>query len=246
MTPLQYKTQYFNLGLLEVALLQTTLEQTCQGRLANIRVNSYRNANSSNQSESRVNLTEKNRLVNLMQQNGYNRSNRDSVARCFNGKGSVLDCRVALNAITELGITNDVQSYCDTNLGLDCSGFVNNYFNSVHNLPKKAIRFYYNSGRRNVRINFDDFRNRDVLIWCDSDGIMNSENGSSEHIAIIDRVREICSENMQATIVESCGGKGLVHSDYTFTKASTPSVFRVHRPLKTRNSYVKVVPVLLV
>lgn len=73
---------------------------------------------------------------------------------------------------------------------------------------------------------------------------MNNENDKSEHIAIIDRVREYCNENMQATVIESCGGKGLVHSDYTFTKTSTSGVFRVHRPLKASPSHVKVVHVI--
>jgi hypothetical protein len=52
----------------------------------------------------------------------------------FYGKGSPEDCQVALQLAVLLGRTKieQVQSYADTYLGLDCNGFVGNYIWHVH------------------------------------------------------------------------------------------------------------------
>jgi hypothetical protein len=51
----------------------------------------------------------------------------------FVGKGSPEAAQVALQLASFYGLTKDFQTYCDTNLGLDCNGFVGNYLRRVVN-----------------------------------------------------------------------------------------------------------------
>lgn len=255
MTPLQYKSQYLHLRVLE-RLLQTTPDQDCQIRTTSVRISKYRSAGNTTSTisatssrsaiESAVNLIEKRRIIGLIRQTGNNGLDREAVSKCFHGKGSVADCQKTVTALVAVHATDHLQSYCDQYLGTDCSGFVNSYFSSVHGVPAKAIRFYFTRGRRNQRIRFNDFRNNDVLIWCDVHGNTNDVNEKAEHIAIINTVRGISTNALQALVVESTGTFGLVHSNYTFFNTRIPEVYRIFRPLKPGiTNYVKVVPALL-
>ncbi len=204
----------------------------------NVSIRSYRNK-STNTDEA-----EKNRVVGLMRQHGYIRSDRVAMARAFYGKASVQHCRIAVSAIIELGIAgSNLQQYCDKYLGLDCSGFVNCYFARAYGHRERTINAYHSRGLANKRVDFREFCNEDVLIWCNRRGIPNSTRG--RHIAVIDKVLDSAGNELRATVVESSGRIGLVDSVYTFIKTSVDGVFRVHRPLKpTTQNHVKVVPVL--
>ncbi|WP_452231746.1 hypothetical protein [Lacinutrix sp. MEBiC02595] len=255
MTPLQYKSQYLHLRVLE-RLLQTTPDQDSQIRATTISISKYRSARNTTSTrtaassrsaiESAINVMEKTRVIGLIRQTGNNGLDREAVSKCFHGKGSVADCQKTLTALVAVHATDHLQSYCDRYLGTDCSGFVNSYFSSVHGMPAKAIRFYFTRGRRNQRTSFNAFRNNDVLIWCDVYGNTNDANEKAEHIAIINTVRGISTNELQALVVESTGTFGLVHSYYTFFNTRIPEVYRICRPLKPGiTNYVKVVPALL-
>ncbi len=243
MSPSQYKSRYINLRV-DIAAAISTPDAACQNEVQTVSIRSYRNASMDSGSVQ----DEKNRLVSLMRRNRYSRSDRVAVARSFSGKATVAQCQRAVAAIWQLGLATSttLQSYCDTYLGLDCSGFVNNYFLHAHNLQERNINSYYQCGRTNLRENFSEFRNKDVLIWCDNQGHLNGSRG--RHIAVIDRVREMSmtGNDLEASVVESTGSLGLVESIYTFYETSKTGVYRIHRPLKpsTRN-HVKVVPVIV-
>ena len=58
-----------------------------------------------------------------------------TVAAPFTGKGSPEDCQIAaqLAVLTQRTTKENLQSYCDEHMGIDCSGFVGNYFFHVRN-----------------------------------------------------------------------------------------------------------------
>ncbi|WP_299888218.1 hypothetical protein [uncultured Lacinutrix sp.] len=237
MRPLQYKSQYINLRV-DISQRMSTETAISDSNTHMVSIHSYLSGIS--------NSTEKNRIAGLMRRNGYSRSDAVALSKAFHGKANIRQCQRAVAAIIDLqAYNNNLQNYCDTYLGLDCSGFINCYFKDTHGLSERTISSYYQRGRRRLRTHFEDFRSKDVLIWCDNHGTINSGGGRAQHIAVIDRVRELCAENMEAVVVESTGTVGLVHSTYTFFRTRTPGVYRVHRPLKpTTNNHVKIVPVV--
>lgn len=237
MTPLQYKSQYINLRV-DISQRMSTNTATSDSNTYFVGIKEYRSGIS--------NLAEKNRVLSIIQRNSYRGVNGYDVARAFNSKASVAQYQRVVAALIDLHIPDrDLQVYCNTFFGLDCSGFVNRYFEAAHGLSERNIPSYYQRGRRRLRIEFEDFRDKDVLIWCNNHGDINAGLGRAQHIAVIDKVREQHVEDIQAIVVESTGTIGLVHSNYTFYKTNETGVFRVHRPLKaSTNHHVKVVPVV--
>jgi len=58
----------------------------------------------------------------------------------FSGKGSPEDCQIAAQLAVIAGRTNrdNLPQYCDDHMGLDCNGFVGNYFFHVRNPAGKT------------------------------------------------------------------------------------------------------------
>jgi len=236
MSPLELKSAYLNVPV-QVPAQACANTATCTTTTLRVGVRSYRNA------DINFHRAEKNRVVRFMRRNAYPASDRIAASRAFHGKASVAQCQRTLAAIWDSGFAGmNLQNYCDTHLGIDCSGFVNNYFLIEHGLGETNIRGYYNRGSSSTRTNFSDFRARDVLIWCDNHGNINT---SGRHIAVIDNVQANAGNELRASVVESTGTLGLVDSVYTFIETSRSGVYRVHRPLKpSRREHVRVVPVV--
>jgi hypothetical protein len=100
---------------------------------------------------------------------------------------------------------------------VDCSGFVNTYFERIGRISAhKHINEY---ARGTLRSAENEIRDLDVLIW---------QGGSRRHIAVIDHV--IAGSNpLKMVVVESSGSKqGLATSEYT-VHGVRGQVFRVHR-----------------
>ncbi|AEH02093.1 hypothetical protein [Lacinutrix sp. 5H-3-7-4] len=237
MRPSRYKAQYINLRV-NMVLHQSTEHPVSETHTQNVCINSYLSGIS--------NINEKNRIIGLMRRYGYSSNDRVCMSKAFYGKASVRQCQKAVAVLIELqAYNNNLQEYYNTYFGLDCSGFVNCYFNTMHGIGERTIASYYHHGRRNVRDNFSDFKNNDILVWCDRNGAINSRGVSAQHIAIIDRVREIATDELRATVVESTGTVGLVESIYIFFKTRENGVYRVYRPLKPNtHNHVRVVPVI--
>jgi len=239
MSPLELKSAYLNVPVQVPvqAIIQVCTTATCTTTTLRIGVRSYRNASIN------YHAAEKNRVTNFMRQNNYSRTDRIATARAFNGKASVQECQIALAAIWQSGFAGmNLQNYCDAYLGVDCSGFVNNYFLIEYALAETNINGYYHRGSARRRTNFADFRARDVLIWCDARGNINTRG---RHIAVIDSVQANAGNELRASVVESTGTLGLVDSTYTFIETSRSGIYRVHRPLKpSQRNHVQVVPVI--
>ena len=169
---------------------------------------------------------------------GVKTSHRVMIARAFYGKGSPDDCAMALTYALAYGRTQPyrLQLYCDNvaKIGIDCSGFVNNYFRAINRISEDRVIPKYSKGTE--RNNISEIQATDVLIWTNKRGkvLINPH----AHIAILN-----ARPNGQgrAMVVESASSlDGLTRSTYTFTEVK-PKLFRVQRP--SGKSYVKVIAV---
>jgi hypothetical protein len=100
------------------------------------------------------------------------------IAHCFFGKGNPDEFRVTLMHALRYNRTTpgNLQRYCDRHakLGVDCSGFVNTYFERIGRISAhKHINEY---ARGTLRSAENEIRDLDVLIW---------QGGSRRHIAVI-------------------------------------------------------------
>jgi len=139
---------------------------------------------------------------------------KSAIVRAFVGKGSLEDIQLALDA----GIATDkidtdlvsIQKVCDDCIGLDCNGFVGNYF--------KQLGMVGSDGHYNANTDPSTFAARgikrtavaevvkdDVLLWP----------GSPQHIAVVDYVWGF--GNM-FSVTESASSLGGLHTRwYQFT-----------------------------
>ncbi len=166
---------------------------------------------------------------------------KPNIARCFMGKGSPASLALTLRLGHRYKLHNartGLQAYCDANLGLDCNGFVGNYTRTrgLGLGPSDQIEQFRNNGT--ARNQVGDVQARDILTW------KNKTHGFG-HIAIVegllygpwDVARGVFP---RCVVVESSGGAGLHHSEYTlqaarFDKTIGRTVFTVGRPSGARS-----------
>ncbi len=202
----------------------------------NIDVHCYRNHKLARR---RSNLEEKEKLVALLKaetQNAAGRlidveeSQKFAIAEAFFAKGSpeayaiTLKCALRYQQASVAGL----QKYCDdtAKLGLDCSGFVNQYFIAIGRLTKAQDIDVY--AKAALRRQTAEVQPLDLLIWLDY-----------SHIALVNH--RIGNPN-QVVVVESAESKrGLTHSTYRLLKVDKDGVFDVHRgglPQDTARVYI--------
>ncbi len=194
----------------------------------------------------RGNMAEKSRLISALRRElrragglgliGVERGHKVQIAHCFFGKGNPEEFKVTLqyalryNRATPLNL----QNYCDRNakLGVDCSGFVNTYFERIGTISRHRHINEYERGT--LRSSPDEIRALDVLVW---------QNTTMRHIAVVDHVLE-GTNPLKMVVVESSGSKGgLAVSEYTVQGVSN-QVFRVNRGAgSTGTSTVKIAEV---
>jgi len=106
------------------------------------------------------------------------------IARCFFGKGSTEDYELTLCYVLKYPPRDfqDIQSYADKHLGIDCSSFVNAYFKSLRYIERDRPIGRYARGPE--RHSIDNLKCRDVLVWGDQKGDIKRNPG---HIALIDQ-----------------------------------------------------------
>jgi hypothetical protein len=160
---------------------------------------------------------------------------RMMVARAFYGKGSPSDCKVTLEHAIRFNRVRPerIQEYCDRTgrIGVDCSGFVNNYLMAKGLVTREKNISQYAMGRD--RQNMNEIQPDDVLIWTNRFGHVKSH--PSAHIALVHSPPD---RQGHAVIVESAHSlHGLTHSTYMFSM-TRPGVFRVERP--SGHGFVKV------
>jgi hypothetical protein len=162
-------------------------------------------------------------------------SHRQLIADAFFGKGSPEACATTLGYALRYNRTRPegLQAYCDqvARIGLDCNGFVNNYFRSAGRIQRDwSIEEY---AQRTLRDEAAAIQPRDVLVWADQNG--NVLRHPLAHIAVVATAPGFSGK---AVVVESASSlHGLGHSTYTFTRVGR-NLFLVHRP--SGMSYVKV------
>lgn len=115
------------------------------------------------------------------------------------GKGSPDDMEDVLCTGIETGVLSadqaKVQSWADTYLGVDCTGFVGNYFEdsiSSTGMPIANIGCYWwynlaiknNGGKKDEALiwDFDEVAEDDVLLWMNEAGVETKKPG---HIAVV-------------------------------------------------------------
>jgi hypothetical protein len=112
-------------------------------------------------------------------------SERQTVNRVFNGKGSPEDIALTLKWAVEKGRCNpdkaSIQTYCDKWLGLDCNGLTRQYFQQdkdwePHRYLKGATQ----------RADLIDVMMGDVVVWCDRAGKPLTDRGK-RHIALVEK-----------------------------------------------------------
>ena len=198
----------------------------------------------------RSNMGEKDRLVSLVKAELRRRGEADSqqvqpdhvkrIAHAFFAKGRPEDYALALVHALRFGRTQpgSLQHYCDTTakLGLDCSGFVNNFLLEIGKISEPRTISTYGRGR--LRQRTEEVQPLDVLLWLENDG------SAGGHIAIVD---SIGPDSGAMRVVESSGSKkGLASTVYRVLEARN-GVFRVDRGPKANGepstSWVKIAAV---
>jgi len=169
------------------------------------------------------------------------KSHKVMVARAFYGKGSPEDCTIALKHALRYGRTQpeDLQKYCDNvaRIGIDCSGFVNNYLRAINRISVERNIPHYSQGIS--RKSLSEMRANDLLIWTNKQG--QTKVNPEAHIAVLNNPPD---RSGNAIVVESASSlMGLGSGIYNFTLIKQ-GVFRVKRRNRSgRNNYVKVVAV---
>ena len=155
---------------------------------------------------------------------GVQESDKQAIAGAFYGKGSPAEYAATLGYALRYRRSSlaGLATYCDeqAKLGIDCSGFVNQYFLATGKISAaQGIDVY---AQKAVRTQASEIKNLDVLIWLDY-----------SHIAVIDHG---LPNSKQFVVVESAGSKGgLTHSTYSIREVNKDAVFKVHRGGSTQD-----------
>ncbi len=140
------------------------------------------------------------------------RANNDGIRTAAMGKGSPRDYELALEWALRSGKIKErtragIQAYCDTHLGIDCSGFVTNYLiangrkddtDSVKRNTGAAS--YYNTAKA---VNDPTaIRQGDLLVWMNGNQVKTSPAG---HIAVVESYMAQCRVGGNMRVVEATG-----------------------------------------
>ncbi len=139
--------------------------------------------------------------------------NLSQVKRSYMGKGSSIDIARTLRLASRYReITTE--GYCDKFLGLDCTGFVCNYWgvSDTANTDHKSFD-------RNRRKDLDKLKIGDALVYYSGAQSPNHKSVRSVHIAVVNEVQSVTKSGSTATIsmniVESAGNDEGVHKSET-------------------------------
>jgi hypothetical protein len=157
--------------------------------------------------------------------------NKTAIVRAFNGKGSIEDVELALTAAVATKKVDPyldaLQKMADQCMGLDCNGFVGNYYRYLgwmnadgHYGPNTPSSRY--AARGLVRESYDELERGDVLIW-----------DSPRHIVV---VHFVCKPGDILAVSESASSLGGIDTRfYRFTgKTKTGSTGVSGRSTGTR------------
>jgi hypothetical protein len=227
MTPLEFEERYHTL---HVPYLDSA---TGLVHSATVNVHIYSNNGIARR---QANMSEKDRLVSLLRSEiqragglgliDVEAGHQVQIAHAFFAKGSPDECTTAFKYALRYGRTTPVglQDYCEAKarIGLDCSGFVDNYFIAIGRISGLRNIPEYAQGK--LRASVEEIRALDVLIWDKTD------TEAMQHIAVVDHR---IADTQKMVVVESSGSKeGLVHNEYTVLDVDPRTkIFHVDRGL---------------
>jgi hypothetical protein len=153
-----------------------------------------------------------------------------SLREAFDGKGLPGDYEQALALAADLKDCEankvGLQTYADKYLGIDCSGFVNAYFQAkgklhVDSLTRvsRTISDYAREGA--PRLTLEEVEQDDCLIYMLKHGEIKKRPG---HIMLVDSGPKQGKKKDTLSVVESSGNRGLVINDYTLSGGKTKSM----------------------
>jgi hypothetical protein len=155
--------------------------------------------------------------------------NKVAVACVFMGKGSPSEISDALWLASRYGLiridpprknhsgvsTRTLTGFCDDCVGLDCNGFVNNFFSFSRDKSIDTYDVNYPKARRQ---GLDDVKANDVFVLIEESdaAAKNLKAGqpagtSYKHIILIDSVAPAGKDKLQLTLVQSSGGDVGLH-----------------------------------
>jgi hypothetical protein len=245
-TPLEFADKYYSLNVTVPASTPTSAPVSYTVRIDKYRINAA--------SSHHCDLAEKDILVSKVREaikkakpgdlSGPQNSDITAIANAFFAKGSPADFATALRCAVLCKRTDatKLQQYANEHLGLDCSGFINQYWIADGSLAaggSRVIDDYGKANRRRSLITSDTpadpaaVQAKDMLIWPDFG-----------HIAIIDHL-SITKNTSQAVVVESTAhafkgmSPGLVHTTYDLKSVdSKTKKFSVLRGGATVDVYI--------
>jgi len=151
------------------------------------------------------------------------------VACVFMGKGSPSEVANAIWLASRYGLilidpkrknhsgvrTRTLTEFCDDCVGLDCNGFVNNYFSFSRDKSIDTYDVRYPQARRQSA---EEVKADDVLVFIEEDDTAAKDlkagrpGGTSyKHIAVIDAVAPAGKDQLLLTLVQSSGGEVGLH-----------------------------------
>jgi hypothetical protein len=152
--------------------------------------------------------------------------------RPYIGKGTPDDIRWAIRLAVHFGLLSsslsDIQRYCDSNIGIDCSGFAAAYYGGRY--MGKGATYFRDNAPKVTRV--EDIRAGDSIVWQ-----------SGAHIAVIDKIVETHKEGslvyaVTCMVAESTGDRmetdgpsdGLNYTEYCIL-FDAPGKFKALRSL---------------
>lgn len=143
---------------------------------------------------------------------------RIALQRAYDGKGWPEDYEWALTIAVDVGkcraTKEALQVFADKYFGIDCSGFVNAYFQKKGKLTGGDSLLISAYARRTARERLRDVARDDCLIMMREDGGIKTGPG---HIMLVEgrtAGADPDGKNDVLQVVESTGGKGLNESNY--------------------------------
>jgi hypothetical protein len=128
------------------------------------------------------------------------------VKRCFDGKGSPREIRHVLWLASRYGHLQwaTAQTYCTDNLGLDCNGFVANYYGLIPDYLSTS------DFDKNSRHNFDEIQAGDVIVFYKT--LPKSPKPNCSHVAVVGSDPQISGNTLTFAIVQSSGSETGLHT----------------------------------
>jgi hypothetical protein len=153
----------------------------------------------------------------------------NSIRRCFIGKGCPWEIQETLQIASQVGLfaTKSLRSFCLDKLGVDCGGFVANYWgeacphmNDVGPLGWNGMapRYFWETGRSRRRPRASEVRMGDAVIFFEGNlanpdkadsrgagGAWTNVGSRAFHIAVVNEVGQSAGEFTNLSVAESAG-----------------------------------------